>query len=131
MSTWDSIIFSSDAVTDLLEEVSVLEDDDLSGALLDACRLAAGDADDDEARAGLGAATVAAIWSGAPFSAGQLSTSTRSFARASARVRRSCARRRPRRSTFWSPVCPKTSRRPSRISPRPSTSLVSIACCAA
>lgn len=72
MSTWDSIIFSSDAVIDLLEEVSVLEDDDLSGALLDACRLAAGDADDDEVRAGLGAATVAAIWSGAPFSAGQL-----------------------------------------------------------
>ena len=72
MSTWDSIIFSSDVVTDLFEEVSSLEDDELAEALRDACRLAAGDADDDEARAGLGAATVAAIWSGAPFSAGQL-----------------------------------------------------------
>lgn len=72
MSTWDSIIFRSDAVTDLFEEVATLEDDDLADALRDACRLAAGDADDDEARAGLGAATVAAIWSGAPFSAGQL-----------------------------------------------------------
>lgn len=72
MFTWDSIIFRSDAVTDLFEEVATLEDDDLADALRDACRLTAGDADDDEARAGLGAATVAAIWSGAPFSAGQL-----------------------------------------------------------
>lgn len=72
MSTWDSIIFRSDAVADLLEDVAPLDGDDLAGALLDACRLAAGDADEDEARAGLGAATVAAIWSGAPFSAGQL-----------------------------------------------------------
>lgn len=72
MSTWDSIIFSSDVVTDLFEAVSSLDDDELAEVLRDACRLAARDADDDEARAGLGAATVAAIWSGAPFSAGQL-----------------------------------------------------------
>lgn len=72
MSTWDSMIFTSDPVVDLLEEVADLEEEDLSGALVDACRLASGDSDEDEARAGLGAATVAAIWSGAPFSASEL-----------------------------------------------------------
>ncbi|WP_295623819.1 hypothetical protein [uncultured Corynebacterium sp.] len=72
MSTWDSIIFRSDAVTDLFEDVSPLDGDELADVLRDACRLASGDADEFEARAGLGAATVAAIWSGAPFSAGHL-----------------------------------------------------------
>lgn len=72
MSTWDSVIFNEDAVTELFEEVDGLEGDDRAEALLDACKLAVGDATAEEERAGLGAATVAAIWCGAPFSAGEI-----------------------------------------------------------
>ncbi len=72
MSTWDSVIFNEDAVTELFEEVDALDGDDRADALLDACKLAIGDATEEEERAGLGAATVAAIWCGAPFSAGEI-----------------------------------------------------------
>lgn len=72
MTTWDSTIFAAPAAADLLEEVGAIDDPgEQSESLAGACRLgaSAGGADPDEADAGLAAATVAAIWCGAPFSA--------------------------------------------------------------
>lgn len=74
MSTWDSVIFNEDVVLELFEEVEALEGDERADVLLDACKLAVGGAEEDEVRAGLGAATVAAIWCGAPYSAGDIVT---------------------------------------------------------
>lgn len=69
MSGWDEEIFTDEVVIDFLEEISALDDGEQEGALLDACQLALNSSSDDDQRAGLGAATVAAIWSGAPYTA--------------------------------------------------------------
>ncbi|WP_448851430.1 hypothetical protein [Corynebacterium sp. 335C] len=70
MTTWDSTIFAAPAAAELLEEIDAIDDaEERAESLAGACRLGAADADRDEAAAGLAAATVAAIWCGAPFSA--------------------------------------------------------------
>lgn len=74
MSTWDRDIFSRDINIDFLDELSDLETDDLVEAVHDAVLLAANDdgATEEEIANGQAAATIAAIWSGAPFTAGDV-----------------------------------------------------------
>ena len=74
MSTWDETVFADDTNTDFLADCDDLEGEALVGALQDACTLAQDSDAGDEGRAvdpdyinGLCAATVAAIWSGTPF----------------------------------------------------------------
>lgn len=78
MSTWDETVFADDSNADFLAECDDLDGDALVEALTDACTLAVGEVDAGNAgREGLGvnpdylnglcAATVAAIWAGAPF----------------------------------------------------------------
>lgn len=74
MSTWDETVFADDTNTDFLADCDDLEGEALVEALQDACTLAQDSDAGDEGRAvdpdyinGLCAATVAAIWSEAPF----------------------------------------------------------------
>lgn len=72
MSTWDQEIFSDESNVDFLDELVDLEPEEVLEAVHDAVLLAAGDAPSDEELAnGRAAATMAAIWAGAPFSAGE------------------------------------------------------------
>lgn len=71
MTSWDEAIFSDENNQDFLDELVDLDDDDIVEAVRDACLLAASsDANDIELGNGYVAATIAAIWAGAPFSAG-------------------------------------------------------------
>lgn len=73
MSTWDEDIFSADENADFLDELAQLEPDEVLGAVNDAVLLAANDATSgEELSNGRAAATIAAIWLGAPFSAGEI-----------------------------------------------------------
>ena len=74
MTTWDSDIFAREANVDFLDELSVLDGADLVEAVRDAVILASnrGAATEDEVANGQAAATIAAIWSGAPFTAGEV-----------------------------------------------------------
>ena len=74
MTTWDEQIFTIDTNADFLDEISDLDTDESVEAVRDAVLLAAnGDsASEDEILNGQAAATIAAIWSGAPFSAGDV-----------------------------------------------------------
>ncbi|MGP9724090.1 hypothetical protein ACT3SZ_08755 [Corynebacterium sp. AOP40-9SA-29] len=75
MSTWDETVFADDTNTEFLADCDDLEGAALAEGLRDACALAldtdAGGATgrgvDPDYINGLCAATVAAIWSGAPF----------------------------------------------------------------
>lgn len=71
MSTWDEHIFTSDVNVEFLDELISLEEDDIIEAIRDAIVLATDDsgATEDEEQNALAAATIAAIWAGAPFSA--------------------------------------------------------------
>lgn len=75
MTTWDREIFSAEGNADFLDELSQLEPEEVLEAVSDAVLLAAdGDSASEEERLnGQAAATIAAIWSGAPFSAGEIS----------------------------------------------------------
>ncbi|AKK10522.1 DUF4259 domain-containing protein [Corynebacterium uterequi] len=72
MSTWDSAIFAEDVNEDFLVELDELSDDEVVDAVRDACLLAGDDPTEEERLVGLAAATIAAIWAGAPFSAGDV-----------------------------------------------------------
>ena len=73
MSTWDEQIFTVDANTDFLDELVDLDFDEVFEAVRDAVLLAAKqDPSEDELLNGQAAATIAAIWAGAPFSAGEI-----------------------------------------------------------
>lgn len=71
MSTWDESVLTDEAATDFLDECDDLEQADFVAALVDATTVALNHAGRGTAdfRTGLCAATVAAIWSGAPFTA--------------------------------------------------------------
>lgn len=73
MSSWDEDIFSDEVVVEFLDELADL-DDEAVAAVDDACALAVSGEEqgDEERRIALAAATIAAIWSGAPFSAGDV-----------------------------------------------------------
>lgn len=77
MSTWDTAIFSEEVNADFLDELASLDTDDVVDAVRDACLLAAdsSSASEEEILNGQAAATVAAIWAGAPFSAGDIADS--------------------------------------------------------
>ncbi len=73
MQTWDDYIFSSETNVDFLDELASLEEEDIVESVEDAVALGAGgDASADEEENALAAATIAAIWAGAPFSAGEV-----------------------------------------------------------
>src|SRR5699024_3081452 len=74
MSTWDEHIFTSEDNVEFLEDLNSLEEDDVIEAIHDAIMLATGDnqATGEEEQNALGAATIAAIWAGAPFTAGDV-----------------------------------------------------------
>ena len=73
MSTWDEQIFTVDANTDFLDELVDLDFDEVFESVRDAVLLAAKqDPSEDELLNGQAAATIAAIWAGAPFSAGEI-----------------------------------------------------------
>ncbi|AQQ14553.1 hypothetical protein CGLAU_02840 [Corynebacterium glaucum] len=77
MSTWDQEIFSAEANADFLDELAQLEPEEILEAVSDAVLLAAGgnSASEEEILNGQAAATIAAIWAGAPFSAGEIAES--------------------------------------------------------
>lgn len=74
MSTWDQEIFTVEVNADFLDELAELESDEVMDAVRDAVLLGAnqGAASEDEELNGQAAATIAAIWAGAPFSAGEV-----------------------------------------------------------
>lgn len=73
MSSWDETVFADESSTDFLTECDEVADDDreLVLALQDACTVALNHATPGDAdhTTGLCAATVAAVWAGAPFTA--------------------------------------------------------------
>ncbi|MDY5786317.1 MULTISPECIES: hypothetical protein [unclassified Corynebacterium] len=76
MTTWDSEIFSTEANVEFLDELTELDRDGIVDAVRDAVLLASGEsATEDELDNGRAAATIAAIWAGAPFSAGEIADS--------------------------------------------------------
>lgn len=70
MSNWDEFIFSQEDNVDFLDELADLDGPELAGALVDAVNLALREEQSGSVdySIGLCAATVAAIWGGAPFS---------------------------------------------------------------
>ena len=74
MGTWDMKIFAKDTNVDFLNELSGLEDEDIIEAIEDACKLVLSETkvSVDEQQNGFCAATIAAIWAGAPYSAGDV-----------------------------------------------------------
>ncbi|MEJ4099675.1 DUF4259 domain-containing protein [Corynebacterium mastitidis] len=73
MGAWDIAIFAEEANEDFLDELNDLDGHEVVAAIRDACALASANADatEEERLNGLAAATVAAIWAGAPFSAAE------------------------------------------------------------
>jgi hypothetical protein len=74
MTTWDVAIFGEDDNIDFLDELNDLDDEEIVEAVRDACLLVLKQpkVTDIERLNGLAAATIAAIWAGAPFSAGEV-----------------------------------------------------------
>ncbi|QYH20149.1 DUF4259 domain-containing protein [Corynebacterium aquatimens] len=74
MSTWETEIFSAEENADFLDDLAELEPEEILEAVRDAVLLASDGASpsEEERLNGLAAATIAAIWSGAPFSAGEI-----------------------------------------------------------
>ncbi|AGP31391.1 DUF4259 domain-containing protein [Corynebacterium terpenotabidum] len=74
MSTWDDTVFADENNVDFLVECDELDERDLVRALQDACTVALNHATPGDAdhTTGLCAATVAAIWAGAPFTSAEV-----------------------------------------------------------
>lgn len=74
MGTWDIAIFADDNNVDFLDEMANLDPEDIVEAVEDAVALVvSGKAVNEEETAnGILAATIAAIWAGAPFTAGEI-----------------------------------------------------------
>lgn len=70
MSNWDEHIFDREENIDFLDELGELDVEDQTESLQDAITIATDQAQpgDSEYNVGLCAATIAAIWAGAPFS---------------------------------------------------------------
>lgn len=77
MSTWDASIFNEEANVEFLDDLTELDDEDIVEAIRDACLLVVKQpgASEVDRLNGLAAATIAAIWAGAPFSAGEVAES--------------------------------------------------------
>ncbi|AWB83542.1 DUF4259 domain-containing protein [Corynebacterium liangguodongii] len=74
MSTWDRFILTEEANVDFLDDLNDLEPEEAVQAVRDAVLLAAGETTPtgEELANGRAAATIAAMWAGAPFSAGDV-----------------------------------------------------------
>ncbi|MCT1426931.1 DUF4259 domain-containing protein [Corynebacterium tuberculostearicum] len=74
MSTWDEDIFTTDHNVDFLEEMANLDEEGVIRAVEDACEVAHSKPklSGEEEQNAQAAATIAAIWAGAPFSAGDV-----------------------------------------------------------
>ncbi|AZA12912.1 DUF4259 domain-containing protein [Corynebacterium choanae] len=74
MEPWDEEIFQEEVVVDFLDELSDLEEDDIVQAVDDALVTTVKDphVTADDLLVGQAAATITAIWSGAPYSAGDV-----------------------------------------------------------
>ena len=74
MSAWDQTIFAVDVNVDFLDELAELDEDAIVEAVEDICMLVArqSGASEDDCQNALCAATIAAIWAGAPYSAGDV-----------------------------------------------------------
>ncbi|QTH60408.1 DUF4259 domain-containing protein [Corynebacterium hindlerae] len=74
MGAWDIAIFSDENNVDFLEEIATLDSEDIVEAIDDAVALVASNkaVNDEETANGQLAATIAAIWAGAPYSAGEI-----------------------------------------------------------
>ncbi|MBG6123153.1 DUF4259 domain-containing protein [Corynebacterium aquatimens] len=74
MSMWDSEILGDEGNVDFLDDLAELDSEDLVEAIQDACLLAADpdSASEEEILNGRAAATIVAIWEGAPFSASDI-----------------------------------------------------------
>lgn len=74
MSTWDEDIFTTDLNVDFLEEMANLDEEGVIRAVEDACEVAHSkpNLSKEEEQNAQAAATIAAIWAGAPFSAGDV-----------------------------------------------------------
>ena len=73
MSSWDEEIFSTDVNVDFLDELANLDEEGVIRAVQDACEVARSknDLTEEEQLNAHAAATIAAIWAGAPFSASE------------------------------------------------------------
>lgn len=68
MKTWDEEIFTHESNETFLADIDELDSEDLIEALQDACQLSVTPtATDEEKLNGLAAATITAMWCGAPF----------------------------------------------------------------
>lgn len=74
MGTWDVTVFTDELNADFLDDLAALDAEDIVEAVEDAVNLVAkqGSVTDEEQANGLLAATIAAIWAGAPFTAGEI-----------------------------------------------------------
>lgn len=78
MSGWENVIFTEDANVDFLDDLANLDDEggveEVVEAVGDAIKVAQTDGHVTEVDSlnGLAAATIAAIWAGAPYSAGEI-----------------------------------------------------------
>ncbi|MDY3127494.1 MAG: DUF4259 domain-containing protein [Corynebacterium sp.] len=73
MGTWDEDIFTNEVNVEFLDDLASMDSEDIVEAVRDAIVLAAeGAVSEDEIANAQAAATIAAIWSGAPFSAGDV-----------------------------------------------------------
>lgn len=74
MTTWDTYVLSDPLNEDFLLDLNDREPEDVVEAILDACRmvLSQDEPTAEELANGQVAATIAAIWAGAPYSAGEL-----------------------------------------------------------
>lgn len=71
MSGWETEVFSHDLNQDFLDELVQLDDEDILVAVVDALEIAVGDSPrEDDLVLGQAAATILAIWAGAPFGFG-------------------------------------------------------------
>ncbi|MBN9644474.1 hypothetical protein ACFSSC_10930 [Corynebacterium mendelii] len=74
MEPWDLMIFNEDTSQDFFDELADLDGEEIVEAVADACALVTRDPNitDDDLLIGRAAATIAAIWAGAPYTAGEV-----------------------------------------------------------
>ncbi|MBP3088730.1 hypothetical protein EML15_06145 [Corynebacterium sp. sy017] len=74
MSAWERNIFNEEVNIDFLEELNDLDEENVVEAIFDAVMLVRNDVarTEEEQLNGQAAATIAAIWAGAPYSSGEI-----------------------------------------------------------
>ncbi|WKD59716.1 DUF4259 domain-containing protein [Corynebacterium caspium] len=74
MTAWDGKVFSDALNEDFLEDLNTMDEEDIVEAVTDACRVVVSqdNPSEEELANGLAAATIAAIWAGAPYYSGEI-----------------------------------------------------------